>query len=76
MGAVEHALTLIEQTTQKRNGEVAQLTDRHLTNVSQRQRVMDYISKNLGYPLMKFDKVTLGEVLKDDALPRHRQTFD
>ncbi|ASX25892.1 DNA polymerase [Candidatus Williamhamiltonella defendens] len=69
MGAVDHALIMIDQTTQKLNEEVAQITNRHLTNVSQRQRVMDYISHDLGYPLMKFDKVTLGEVLKDDALP-------
>ncbi len=30
---------------------------------------MDYISHDLGYPLMQFDKATLGEVLKDDTLP-------
>ena len=69
MEAVDHALTLIDQTTQKLNEEVAQITCRHLTNVSQRQRVIDYISNDLGYPLIKFDKAYLSEVLKDEALP-------
>lgn len=44
---VDHALVLIAQGNQKLNKEVALLTDGELTNVSQRQRVLDYVSNTL-----------------------------
>ncbi|EGG92991.1 phage-like DNA polymerase [gamma proteobacterium IMCC1989] len=67
--SVENALLIIDQVTEKLNQEVAQLTASHLTNVSQRQRVMNYISDELGYSLIKFDKAYLETVLEDETLP-------
>lgn len=66
--SVEDALVLIDQVTEQLNQEVAQITSGQLINVSQRQRVMDYIAE-LGHPLEKFDKAYLENVLKDEALP-------
>ena len=68
IAAVESALAMIDQVTDMLNGEVSEITKGKLVNVSQRQRVMDYIA-SLGYPLQKFDKAYLETVLKDDALP-------
>ncbi len=66
--AINNALTLIDQVTAQLNSEVDRITSGVLANVSQRQRVMDYIEA-LGYPLEKFDKAYLEKILEDASLP-------
>lgn len=65
--SVDITIDLIDQEKTKLNEEVAHITEGALIAVSQRVKVMDYI-QSLGYPLIKFDKAYLSEVLKDDDL--------
>lgn len=66
--AVDDALIIIDQVVEYLNGEVSRITDGELVNVSQRQRVIDYIG-SLGFVMEKFDKAYLEVVLKDESLP-------
>ena len=66
--AVDDALIIIDQVAKDLNDEVSQITDGYLVNVSQRQRVIDYI-ESLGVTLEKFDKAYLETVLKKEELP-------
>ncbi len=66
--AVDDALIIIDQVAEYLNGEVSRITDGELVNVSQRQRVIDYIG-SLGFVMEKFDKAYLEVVLKDESLP-------
>lgn len=66
--AVDDALAMIDQVTEHLNNEVSRITNGALINVSQRQKVMDYI-ESLGFKLEKFDKAYLETVLKDETLP-------
>lgn len=68
MQAVEAALAMIDQVSDLLNGEVSRITGGALVNVSQRQKVMDYIG-SLGFVLEKFDKAYLERVLEDETLP-------
>ena len=67
--SVDHALNLIEQITEKLNYEVSELTDGKLQNTTQRQKILDYVTDELGFPLEKFDKNYLAQVIQDKNLP-------
>lgn len=68
IAAVEDAIAIIEQTTDKLNDEVKEITDGALENVSQRARVMDYI-KELGFDLEGYDKAAINAALELPDLP-------
>ncbi len=67
--SVDNALNIIEQVTEKLNGEIEEMTDGALKNTTQRQKILDYVTDELGFPLEKFDKNYLAEVIKDKNIP-------
>lgn len=69
MESVDHAIDLIDQTVEKLNQRVSQLTKGRLVNVSQRAVVLGYVNDELDYPLLKYDKAYLRDLLQGDELP-------
>ena len=67
--SVSHVEVILEQATRQLNEEVSRITRCQLTNVSQRECVLEYVNCELGYPLIQYDKAYLASVLKDALLP-------
>lgn len=65
---VDSAIDVIAQVNETLNKEVAEITNGELINVSQRVKVMSYIS-SLGYELKGYNKASLTKALSDKNLP-------
>ena len=66
---VDSALHVTEQTASALDARVHEITGGALSNVRQRQRVLDYIHDTHGYTLPGYDATAIREALNDAALP-------